>query len=626
MTESFVLPDDQATQAVGLCHELEQALRSESFIQVRRRIVRQLIETLIYENVIQPRRKIVDGKLHFQLDGCDANGGALHYRFSGRLRASFDRIRLDTAPVMRYAQDSINEVESLAEFLMEIQDSMNVDSERLTQFIHELEQTLFNDSLTQFARQQRRDTLRTLSYDDIESQLTDGHPYHPCYKSRIGFDYRDSNAFSPEFNRPLQPLWLAAHRDKLRVKGFAGCDFSEFIAGELGETVIARFLNIIKQHGGSPDDYHLLPVHPWQWRERIAHTLFEDIRQQNLIVLGQAEDSYRAQQSIRTLANDSQPDRCYLKLSMSILNTSTSRILAPHTVQNAPAISAWLKLILERDDFLREALRPVFLAEVYGAVYLPAGPDIVRKKSYGTLACIWRESLHPYLDSGETAVPFNALTHIDTDEKPFIEPWIKAHGLRSWLRCLMEASIVPVIHMLCAHGIALESHAQNMILIHRDGLPTRVALKDFHDGIRFVPAYLSYPEDQPELLATPEEHARVNRNSYIETDDPLELRDFVHDALLFINLSELALLLSERFSLDENDFWILLGEVIREYQDRFPKLQPRFALFDFFAPEVRVEQLTLRRLLPDTEVRMHRVTNPLAGKNQEDLTMSRPTC
>lgn len=626
MTQPVILPDNQATQTIAPDHELEQALRSESFTRVRRRIVRQLIESLIYENVIQLSSKVADGKLHFQLDGRDAKGNALQYRFSGRRRASFDRIRLDAAPVMRHAKDSVNEVESPAEFLLEISGSMNVDAERLMHFIHELEQTLFNDCLAQFVRQRRGDILRALGYDDVESLLADGHPYHPCYKSRIGFDYRDNRTFGPEFGQPLQPLWLAARRDRLRVKSITGCDFSTFIAGELGESLLARFMSKIEQQGGRPDDYYLLPVHPWQWREQVAHTLFQDLRRQDLIVLGPARDGYRAQQSIRTLANNSRPERCYLKLSMNLLNTSTSRILAPHTVQNAPAVSGWLKSIIEDDVFLRDELRPVFLAEVCGAVYLPTGPDWVQKKSYGMLACIWRESLHPYLDAGEAAIPFNALTHIDSDERPFIEPWIKAHGLYPWLRRLMEVSVVPVLHMLCAHGIALESHAQNMMLLHKEGWPTRVALKDFHDGIRFAPAYLADPEKQPTLLATPEEHARVNRNSYIETDDPVELRNFVHDALLFINLSELALLLSEQFSLDEEAFWALLSEVIRDYQDRFPALQSRFALFDFFSPEVRVEQLALRRLLPDTEVRMQRVTNPLAGRDRQDHDRRRPAC
>ena len=34
-----------------------------------------------------------------------------------------------------------------------------------------------------------------------------------------------------------------------------------------------------------------------------------------------------------------------------------------------------------------------------------------------------------------------------------------------------------MIHMLYYHGIAFESHAQNMMLIHENGWPTRIALK-----------------------------------------------------------------------------------------------------------------------------------------------------
>jgi siderophore synthetase component len=52
--------------------------------------------------------------------------------------------------------------------------------------------------------------------------------------------------------------------------------------------------------------------------------------------------------------------------------------------------------------------------------------------------------------------------------------------------------------------------------------------------------------------------------------------------------------------------------VIETHRRRFPALADRAVRFDVLAPEVSVEQLTTRRLLPDTEVRLHRVRNPLA--------------
>ncbi len=58
-----------------------------------------------------------------------------------------------------------------------------------------------------------------------------------------------------------------------------------------------------------------------------------------------------------------------------------------------------------------------------------------------------------------------------------------------------------MIHMLYYHGIAFESHAQNIMLIHENGWPTRIALKDFHDGVRFKREHLSESCFTPDIKA-----------------------------------------------------------------------------------------------------------------------------
>jgi siderophore synthetase component len=70
--------------------------------------------------------------------------------------------------------------------------------------------------------------------------------------------------------------------------------------------------------------------------------------------------------------------------------------------------------------------------------------------------------------------------------------------------------------------------------------------------------------------------------------------------------------LEDRFDLAEERFWALARRVIEAHRRRFPELAERAARFDVLAPAVSVEQLTTRRLVPDTEVRLHRVRNPLA--------------
>jgi 2-[(L-alanin-3-ylcarbamoyl)methyl]-3-(2-aminoethylcarbamoyl)-2-hydroxypropanoate synthase len=309
------------------------------------------------------------------------------------------------------------------------------------------------------------------------------------------------------------------------------------------------------------------------------------------------------------------PQRPYLKLALSILNTSTSRVLAPHTVHNAPLVSDWLQRVAGTDPYLRDELRTVLLGEVMGsAVNPPPAADLLRADGYGTLACIWRESLHPRLDPGEQAVPFNGLTARERDGTPLIDGWVRELGLSQWLSLVIEVSAIPLLHLLCRHGIAVEAHAQNMVLLHRDGVPTRVALKDFHDGVRFCRAKLGEPELCPVLAPPPSYHE--NRNSFLETDDLDLVADFLLDAFFFINIGELGIFLADAYDLVERDFWSIVSEAIANYQRRFPKLADRFALFDVRKRAIAVEKLTTRRLLPDTELRAHAVRNPLASDEQ----------
>jgi siderophore synthetase component len=186
------------------------------------------------------------------------------------------------------------------------------------------------------------------------------------------------------------------------------------------------------------------------------------------------------------------------------------------------------------------------------------------------------------------------------------------------MRKLLNTSVLPILHLLFAHGIAMESHAQNMILILRDGIPQRLALKDFHDGIRFSRQYLTQPELCPVLQSTPEYHARVNRNSFIETDDINLVRDFMLDAFFFINLGELALFLEKHYAVKEKTFWTWVHQVIQGYQQQFPELKERFQMFNIYTDYIEVEQLTKRRLYPDTELRVHSVPNPLARMAKQE--------
>jgi len=528
--------------------------------EVERRVLRQLVESLVYEGAVP------------------AEVPGLRWRLGRRF--SFDRVRLGPEPVVRVGAGSAPvEVTSPAALLagLAADGVLRSDPDRRRRFATELERTVANDTQARRHWRSRHRCAVSASFDELESLVVDGHRYHPAYKSRLGFDADDNAQFGPEFGRRLRPVWVGL-RPSLVECGGRG-------AGHRPETVDGRVA---------------VPVHPWQWR-RHASTTWAPLRAEGALVeLGPGDDDYRAQQSIRSLANASRPERPTLKLALSIVNTSTVRTLAPHTVANAPAITAWLERIAAGDPYLARELRPVLLGERIGVAHSPE------------LSAIWRDSLGPRLAPGERAAPFTALTHVDATGEPFVARWVKEQGVEAWARRLLEVTVPPVLHLLVAHGIALEAHAQNLILIHEGGRAVRLALRDFHDGIRFSVAGLADPAGRPPLRPAPAEHLAVNRNSYLEAAGDEEVRDFAVDCLCFVNLAELAMFLEDWFDLAEERFWTLARTVIEQHRRRFPQLADRAARFDVLDPVVRVEQLTTRRLLPDTEPRRQAVRNPLA--------------
>lgn len=589
------------------------ALTSSAGATVRERVLHQLLGSLLYENAFHPGT--VDlGALDTTSDAAaDTAVGAtaydeprrceircpngVRYTFRARRRATFGRVTVDQ--LLRDGQPPT----SVSGFLADVAELVDADPDHLPRFARELEETWVKDTLAQHHRRRTETApLAGLDADTLEGAVTDGHRYHPTYKSRIGFGVTDNLAYGPEFFPDVRPLWLSVDRNLAAVT--TGFDVSE--------------RDLAPEPLTAEDDRVLVPVHPWQWRNHVAAAFAPEIAEGAITPLGADPARFRPQQSIRTLAGADAPHRPCLKLAMSLVNTSTSRVLAPHTVHNAPLISDWLAGIARDDPFLRDELRPVLLREIAGTAVAPAVDDPLRRAgTYGTLACIWRESLRPHLDRGEAGVPFTGLTARDLDGTPLIDPWVSGGALTPWVRRLAEAVVVPVLHLLCRHGVALESHAQNMVLLHRDGVPTRVALRDFHDGVRFSRDRLAEPDRCPPLRATPEHHA--NRNSFVETDAPQLVADFVLDAFLFIGVGELAVFLDDAYGLAEPDFWSIVADVLRGYLDRFP--DPRY---DVFVRDVNVEKLTTRRLQPDTELRLHRVPNPLATAAIQDSAPDGP--
>ncbi|WP_144649682.1 IucA/IucC family siderophore biosynthesis protein [Bacillus cereus] len=580
-----------------------KALESEDYILVRRRVLRQLVESLIYEGIITPVRIESKEQILFLIQGLNEDNKSVTYECYGRDRMTFGRISIDSLIVR--VQEEKQEIQSVSQFLEEVFRVVNVEQTKLDSFIHELEQTICKDTIAQYERQNNVKYTQK-SYDDFESHLVDGHPYHPSYKARIGFQYRDNFQYGYEFMQPIKLIWIAAHKKYATVGYDNEVIYDNILKGEVDEPTIEVYMERIYSAGCDPKQYVFIPVHPWQWENFIIPNYADHIQDKNIIYVGKSADDYCAQQSMRTLRNITNPKKPYVKLSLNILNTSTLRTLKPYSVASAPAISNWLSDIVSRDSYLRDESRVILLKEFSSVTY-----DANKKATYGSLGCIWRESIHNYLDEQEDAIPFNGLYAKEKNGTPIIDTWLKKYGIESWLRLLIQKAIIPVIHLVVEHGIALESHGQNMILVHKEGLPIRIALKDFHEGLEFYRPFLKEMNKCPDFTKMHKAYTNGKMNDFFEMDRIECLQEMVLDALFLFNVGELAFVLADEYGWKEESFWMVVFEEIENHFRKYPNLKDRFESIQLYTPTFYAEQLTKRRLYMDVESLVHEVPNPL---------------
>lgn len=580
-----------ATSVVGT--ETVRVAAEPAMAAAGRRVAAQMIAAMLTESLLPSADVSVlsdgDGRLTASIR---ARGGAVRYLVSGRRSFAYGRWLIEGDTLRFKEGDDERPCDDPCALLADLKAMLPGDDGSFARFAEEIAQTWVNHAATLEEASAVAARLAGLGYDLAEARLTDGHRYHPAFKSRIGFSPRDNRAYGPEFANEIRPVWLAV-ADGLASSAAIGrpeAQDPQLLDAAWGGDGARAALD-----RGAPElrSAHLLPVHPWQW-EHVVEAATAPLRAAGrIVVLGEGEARYLAQQSIRTMANIGDRSAPSLKLALSIRNTSTARTLARHTVLNAPRISAWLEGVRAADTYLRQAGTILLLERMGTSVALPERSDPAGRTT-GAMAAIWRDPVYAHLKDGEQASPFSMLTHLDHDGRPAIAGWIAAHGLDAWTEALLRAAMLPVLHMLLVHGVAIESHQQNMALVHRGGWPERVALKDFHDGVRFIPRLLSGPA--PALVATPETHARVNPNSYVEASEPKDVRDFMFDALFGVNLAELAAFLHRHFGHDERRFWRTARDLIHRHVEEHPAAGEGVARYELFAPLVEVEDLARRRI------------------------------
>lgn len=566
------------------------------------RVRRQLVEAMIFEGLINYEETRLDQWTSiFTLIG-----QTYTFRCEGR-KMAFDRIRIKGDHIFLVSKDETLQEATFEELVDELLTS-RPDKVRLLKELH-LTSNLcdWNDRHLQMPISRRHS-----SYEELESEIMEGHPYHPCFKSRTGFTIDDHINYGPEGKQSFTLQWVAVRRSYVRIAVLEKEE--DFWKRELGHLLWDDLLSELARFNGTFEDYTFLPVHPWQWRT-MKQELAELMEQRDFIALDVNGDYYRATQSVRTLWNSSHPQKAQLKCSMNMVNTSSLRKLHAHAVSAAPHISAWLKQVLQSDAYLQKTV--IVLEEYAGIIFEPHATKHSSKLE-GQLGTIWRESVRLYMKEEEEAVPFTVLMMMELDRRPFIDDWLCRYGREAWIKRLIEVSVIPVWHLLVAHGIAVEAHAQNMILLHENGWPTRVVLRDFHDSIEYTEEFIVDRNLIPDFGTIHDRFKDAPADHYYWMSSVEALRELAMDTLFVFHLSELSNLLEEQYGYEEIRFWNQIKDGIQKHFERFPSFQARNEQLQHTSTPIYVESLLKKKVQNQEEGNFrHIVNNALAQANEK---------
>ncbi|MFE1942368.1 IucA/IucC family protein [Streptomyces massasporeus] len=551
-------------------------LSPERWDQAGRLLIRKALAEFAHERLITPEQ---DGESYV----VRSDDGLTNYRFSATRRA-LDHWQVDADSITRHRDGAELPLAAL-DFFIELQKSLGLSDDILPVYLEEISSTLSGTCYKLTKPKTTAAELARADFQAIETGMTEGHPCFVANNGRLGFGIHEYLSYAPETASPVRLVWLAAHRSRAAFTAGVGIEYESFLREELGEKTVERFHGVLREAGLDPADYLFIPVHPWQWWNKLAVTFAAEVARGHLVCLGEGDDEYLAQQSIRTFFNRTSPEKHYVKTALSVINMGFMRGLSAAYMEATPAINDWLAQLIEGDPVLRSTgLSIIRERAAVGYRHLEYEQATDRYSPYRKmLAALWRESPVPSLQEGESLATMASLVHVDHQGASVAGALIEQSGLtpKEWLRRYLQAYFTPLLHSFYAYDLVFMPHGENVILVLKDGVVQRAIYKDIAEEIAVM--------DPDAVLPPTVERLRV------EVPEDKKLLSIFTDVFdCFFRF--LAANLATEGILEEDDFWQTVADVTRAYQDSMPELADKFEQYDMFAPEFALSCLNRLQL------------------------------
>lgn len=340
----------------------------------------------------------------------------------------------------------------------------------------ELDDSIANEALAMAYRQRWQQELirEAKGYFRFWDWLRDAHSAaqllsfleqwgsHPCYPNlNPGFTRREVLQYSPEFNAQVKLHWCALRRSAANTfSRDASSSYNSLIEKHFPHEYAAfREKLLFKQ--SNPDEFHPVPVHPWQWRNRLQQSLSPLIDKKELHLI-----PYH------------QITRPTLSFPTMIAGDNTCRIKLPLTVvaHHETALSAVINKLLAQHNYYHQSL---YLTQDLAGIQLatPSKPDINGHQ----LSLSLHENPHQAINNEDSLIPLAALfTLSPLSRKPLLFDIIQASGLPPlhYFKLYCQCVVYGQLHLLLHYGIGMEAHQRNTLVSFKDNRPQALVIRD----------------------------------------------------------------------------------------------------------------------------------------------------
>ncbi|WP_051477561.1 GNAT family N-acetyltransferase [Aquimarina pacifica] len=520
----------------------------------------------------------------------------IHYQFIAK-PLSLQHLWIDHDSIKKYDNNEHVVLDAVL-FIKEFRKQLGIKNDQMPVYLEEIISTLYGSAFKFLKGNPTAKELVTADFQTIEQSMTEGHPGFVANNGRIGFDSSDYRSYAPEAGNSFSLLWLAGHKSRAVYAATDALPYDILIEQELDLKTRSSFNAIIKNKGLDPEDYFFIPMHPWQWFNKLANLFSPEIATGNLICLGYGPDQYLAQQSIRTLFNSTNPKKFYTKTALSILNMGFMRGLPLYYLGTAPKMAVWLEEILYTDSYIQETGFRM-LGEIASVSYVnPYFEEFGSHNDYNKmLASLWRESPMANISEKQQAMTMAAFLHIDQNGEALLPKIIEKSGIsiEHWLQKYLKAYLSPLLHCFYHFDLVFMPHGENIIMVLEDHIPVNIFMKDITEEACILNPEFELPDHLKRMYAPVPEDVKL-----------LSIFTDVFDGFFRF----MAHILVAHANVKEEVFWKVVAENIQEYQGRYPEKESKFKQYDLFAPDFHLS--CLNRLQLNNHKQMIDLDDPVA--------------